>query len=187
MTGAGIRRLLHALTAGSLILVPLTSWTLFRWFIITVTAIAFAVDRLRLRNATLQQTLDRYLPVFRARERNRTSGAVWLWAGYALASWIPPVPTAPAAGILVAALADPAASLAGTRVGRGQEKTWTGSSAALLVAVLVLSALGLPALTVVCGALAGAALERWPGPIDDNLLIAPGVAGVVGVTGWLVA
>ena len=36
--------------------------------------------------------------------------------------------------------------------------------------------------TVIGAAVVGTALERWPGPINDNLLVAPGVACVVWIT-----
>jgi hypothetical protein len=46
---------------------------------------------------------------------------------------------------------------------------------------MVLIVLGLPWLGVVGGALAAMLLERWPGPLNDNLVVAPGVALIV----WL--
>jgi dolichol kinase len=109
------------------------------------------------------------------------NGATWLCVGYALASWFPPM--APAGGILVAALADPAAALAGGLAGPSRGKTAHGSVAALMVSLVALWLVGFSWPATLCGAVVGAVLERWPGPLDDNVLIAPGVACVV----WLTA
>jgi dolichol kinase len=53
----------------------------------------------------------------------------------------------------------------------------------LLTAAAVLAALGLSLRSVAAGSLAAAVLERWSRPLDDNLVIAPGVAAVVWIVG----
>ena len=92
-----------------------------------------------------------------------------------MAAWFPhPAATA---GILVGAFADPAASWAGsTVVETSKRKTWIGSGAAALVAALALLVTGLSLLVVVGGAVVAMALERWSGPLNDNFVVAPGVA-----------
>jgi dolichol kinase len=86
------------------------------------------------------------------------------------------------AGILTGAFADPAASMAGSMVAKPSDrKTWVGSGAAAVVAAAVLFVIGVPNIAVVGGALAAMALERWSGPLNDNLVVAPGVALIV----WL--
>jgi hypothetical protein len=64
----------------------------------------------------------------------------------------------------------------GTRAGVPGGKTLPGTLAVTAATVTLSFALGLgwgPA--VVAGVVAGAA-ERWSGPIDDNLVVAPAVA-----------
>ncbi len=185
MTGAEVRRILHALTAGILLIVPLSSWVFFRGFVIALAVTAAAVDALRRRHAGVRQVLTRYVPVFRTAELTRASGAVWLMTGYAIASWAPPRPAV--AGILVAALADPVASAVGSMGKRSSGKTWRGTSAAVLVAGGVLWVIGLPILPLCVIALLAGMLERWPGPFDDNVVLAPGVAAAVWVAGGVFA
>ena len=64
-------------------------------------------------------------------------------------------------------------------VRQGEKKTWVGSGAAAVVAAFVLLPTGIPIFAVIAGAVAAMALERWPGPLNDNLTVAPGVALVV--------
>ncbi|MDH3290290.1 MAG: hypothetical protein OEO20_01440 [Gemmatimonadota bacterium] len=174
MTATGLRRLLHASTASVVLLVPLVSWTGLRTAVAGAAVGALLLETLRLRVPSVGTRLRRLVPVFRDREIARPSGAMWLAVGYGLAVLLP----APAAagGIVVGAVADPAASWIGS-LGRAiGPKTWRGSLVHLVVAVAVLAALGFPAVSVLAGATVGSALERWPAGLDDNLLIAPGVA-----------
>jgi len=94
-----------------------------------------------------------------------------------MTAWMPA--PAPAAAVLAGALADPAAALVGGRFGRGQPKSWPGTVAALVVATVALWLIGIAPAVAGAAGLAAAALERWSGPVDDNLLIAPGVGLVV--------
>lgn len=181
MTGPGLRRLMHAASATVLLLVPLASWQTFRVTAFVLAAFAVTAEGARLAVPAFRRALGRMVPVFRPREGNRPSGAMWLAVGFALAA-LTPAP-APAAGILVAALADPAASLVGTWRRPAGRKTWRGTAAHAVVAVVVLAVLGWPAPAVVCGAAVSSALERWSAGIDDNLLVAPVTALVVFILG----
>ena len=155
-------------------------WREARWVLTAACVAGVALEMLRLQRRSVRDALAKAVPVFRPDEAGRASGAFWLLVGYAAASWIP-VP-GPTSGILAAALADPAASMVGSRWGRGARKSWVGTVAAWVVAAMALTAIGLPLGVALVGAFVAAGLERWPGPFDDNLLIAPGVAASV----WLV-
>ena len=176
-----LRRILHAGSAAVLLIPLLADWGQLRWVLVVVAVVAVVVDVARIRLPQLSHRLATWVPVFRAGETGRLCGATWLSLGYALAVWFPPV--APAAGILVSALADPAASLVGGWNSRSVGKTANGSMAALVTSLVVLAMLGLPWQAAVSGAVVGTLLERWPGPCNDNLVIAPGVACVV----WLLS
>ena len=179
MKGRALRRVLHASSAAVLVIPLAFDWNLLRLLLVATALVAVTVDMARIRIGWLRQQLARMVPVFRETEATRICGATWLSLGYALAAWFPPI--APAAGILVGAFADPAASAAGSWKASSKGKTARGSSAALITAALALTAIGLPWQAVVAGSLVGAMLERWPGPCSDNLLVAPGVACTV----WL--
>ena len=176
-----VRRLLHAVSAMVLLIAVVGSWDLLRLALVCAAVVALLLDWARTRLSTWGDYLERLAPLFKPAEANRLNGATWLCVGYALASWFPPM--APAGGILVAALADPAAALAGGLAGPSRGKTAHGSVAALMVSLVGLWLVGFSWPATLCGAVVGAVLERWPGPLDDNVLIAPGVACVV----WLTA
>jgi dolichol kinase len=176
VTPGWLRPLLHAATA-LLLLTLLQSWQALRSTLVLAGLLAVAFETVRLSRADVRDLAARWVPVYRPEEAGRPSGAVWLFIGYALAAWMP-VP-APAAAVLAGALADPAAALVGGRFGHGRPKSWPGTAAALTMAAGALLVLGLPPLAVAGGGLAAAALERWSGPINDNLLVAPGVGLVV--------
>lgn len=181
MTGEGIRRLVHAGSAVVLLLAPLHSWTALRVVLTAGVPLVLLLELVRLRVPALAGALAARLPVFRPREARGVSGAVWLWIGYAIASWLPP--PAAVGGILVGALADPAAALVGSRWGRGAPKSWQGTAAVIGVAAVALVVAGFGWPGVLVGAVAAGVIERWPGPLDDNLVVPPGVAAVV----WLLA
>ncbi len=178
MKPAAVRRLLHASTAAILLVAFFGSVGLLRYTLAGLAAIALLLDCLRVSRPAVGSLFRRLVPVFRGSEAHRLSGATWLCIGYAAAAWCP-LPAA-TAGILAGAFADPAASLVGSAFNReGLKKTWAGSAAAAVVAVLVLLPIGIQIGAVLAGALAAMVLERWPGPLDDNLVVAPGVALVV--------
>lgn len=174
MTGALLRRSLHAATGAVLLVTAWLPWHQFRTGIWVIASLVLLVDAARLLHPGLHQTLARVFPVFRPHESRRPSGAAWLWLGYALAVLTPPSPGR--AGILVGALADPVAAIVGERFGLPSRKSWQGSLAGLAVAAAALAALRLPLTAVISGAIVATLLERWPGPFDDNLVVAPGVA-----------
>ncbi|NIM48896.1 MAG: hypothetical protein GTN62_03815 [Gemmatimonadales bacterium] len=177
MSAAGLRRLLHACTAAVLLVIPLASWTAFRVVVLVGAVVAVAFETARLSLPGFGPRVARVVPVFRASEARRPSGAAWLGVGYGIAVWFPQ--PAPVAGVLVAALADPAASFVGARRSTLGRKTFAGSAAHFTVACGLLAVLGLGWTVVLSAAAVGAALERWSGAVDDNLLVAPGVAAVV--------
>jgi dolichol kinase len=181
VNGSSLRRLLHALSAALLLIVPLSSWKTFRIAVTGLAVAALLLDGLRVGVAAVGERLRRYVPVFRPVERRRPSGAAWLAAGLAVSAWFPP--PAPLIAVLTGALADPAASFAGARLGRrqGAGKTAVGSGAFVLVAIGISVAAGVPWSRALVIAAVGMAVERWSGPIDDNLLVAPATAIAV----WL--
>ena len=180
MNAAVARRLLHASSSLVLLLHFFGSQELLRNGLIGCAALAVILDSLRVVRPAFGAFVFGLVPVFRASESTRLSGATWLCFGYALAAWFPhPAVTA---GILAGALADPAASWAGSTVAKpSTNKTWVGSGTAAAVAAVALFVLGIPLVAVVGGAVATMALERWSGPLNDNLVVAPGAALIV----WL--
>jgi dolichol kinase len=173
-----LRPALHAGTV--IILLPLVdSARTFRAALLAAGLGAVAFEALRLGLPPVRDLAARLVPVFRPREAARPSGAAWLCLGYALCAWMPP--TASVSAVLAGALADPAAAVVGTRFGSGGPKSWPGTLAAFVMAAVVLRVVvHLPLSAAVLAGLVAALLERWPGPFDDNLLIAPGV----GLTVW---
>ena len=131
-----VRRLLHAVSAMVLLIAVVGSWDLLRLALVCAAVVALLLDWARTRLSTWGDYLERLAPLFKPAEANRLNGATWLCVGYALASWFPPM--APAGGILVAALADPAAALAGGLAGPSRGKTAHGSVAALMVSLVAL-------------------------------------------------
>ena len=176
MKAASLRRLIHAATV--LVLVPsmFDVW-LFRWLLWSVAATILVLDITRTKNAKFDAWLTRIVPVFRERESDRISGASFLWLGYSLVAFFPlEVATI---GILAAGLADPAASLVGSRWGSGMGKGLVGSTACFFVIITVTLGFSVRLPVGLVAALVGTLLERFPGPFDDNLLLAPGVAGAI--------
>ena len=174
MTPAGARRLLHAATA-AVALLGLVSLSALRLATTYLAITAVLVEALRLRIPAVGRGLAAHVPVYRDHERERPSGAMWLALGYALAAWVPH-PTAALTGILAGGLADPAAAMVGSRYGRGARKSLVGSAVVGIVALAAGLVTGLPLAAAGGAALAAAVVERWPGPCDDNLLVAPAAA-----------
>jgi dolichol kinase len=176
-----MRRTIHAVTSSVLLLGFLGDWSLLRLVLSVSVPVAAVLEGIRIRYPPVRDGFSRLVPVFRPSEAARPSGAFWLLVGYAAAVWFPETPAA--AGVLAGALADPAASLVGSRWGGGERKSWIGTAAALGVSLAIFLALGLPLVATLAAAAVAAALERWPGPADDNLIIPPGVAVCV----WMLA
>lgn len=186
MSYPNLRRLLHASSALVILTVPFGSEAVLRFVLLGGAVLAISLDSLRVAMPAFGKRVVSLVPVFREPEANSLSGATWLSIGFALAAWFPY--PASVAGILVGALADPAASLIGSRYGKAAEKTWSGSFAAAIVAaaaigaVAVFNSTSIPWIAVLLGAAAATVLERWSGKLNDNLLVAPGTALVV----WLI-
>jgi dolichol kinase len=171
-----LRRALHAASAVVSLLI-LLSPTALRVGTAYLAATMLALEVARLRSAAVSTVLSRWIPVYRERERARPSGALWLLLAYAACAWFPP--PASVAGILAGGLADPAGAAVGSRAGAGSGKSLSGSVAVTAVSVLAIRAAGAPWRAAVPAGLAAAVVERWAGPIDDNLLVAPVAAAVV--------
>jgi len=181
VTAPSLRRLLHAATGATLLLAPLFSWEFLRAVFVAVAVLAVVAEAIRLRAPRVRALLASRVPVFRDREATRPSGAMWLAVGYALASLTPsPGPTA---GILVGALADPAAAWVGSRWGRAGRKTVLGSATHFVIALALVSATTGEWPVAVAAAVVATALERWPLGLDDNLLVAPATALTVVLVG----
>jgi dolichol kinase len=178
MSPEAIRRILHASSASVLLFAHFGSVGLLRITLVCAAAIALLLDSLRISRPAFGFFLANLVPVFRPSESKRLSGATWLCLGYA-ATALCPMPAA-TSGILVGAFADPAAALIGSRFGaKGLRKTWAGSAAAASVAAIVLVPIGIPLVAIAAGSATAMLLERWPGPLNDNLVVSPGVAFVV--------
>jgi dolichol kinase len=181
MKSTGLRRLVHGASAAVLLLVVVGSWDLLRLVLVAAAALGLVVEGLRIGNPSVAAWIHGRFPVFRTSERTRLSGATWLCLGYLAAACFPA--PAPAAGIMVGAMADPAASLAGSWRRQSDRKSLRGSAAACGISATVLYVLGFPILTVALGSLVAAVIERWSGPLNDNFALAPAVA----LTVWYLA
>jgi dolichol kinase len=122
--------------------------------------------------------------MLRPHERRHLAGATYMVLAYLLALLLFPTPVAVAA-MLYNALGDASAALVGKRWGRHRTawgKSWEGAGAGLLVNLAVGVAVpGLPAASVLLGALTAATVEFLPLPLDDNLR----VTLVGGAAAWL--
>ncbi len=177
MRTATFRRAMHAAAAGLLLVAALGSWELFRVTVFALAALAAILETMRLSRPGFRDFLARQVPAFRPGERSHPSGALWLAFGLAAAAFFPA--QAATVGVLAGTLGDPAASLVGSRLGGGKSKSWAGSAAAFVVITLAALACHAGWRAALAAGLVGAALERWSPPLDDNLVIAPGVALVV--------
>jgi dolichol kinase len=135
-------------------------------------AFAFAMDLVRLRVPALNRLFFRALPALASpRERSGIASSTWFLVGAALTLAFFPRAFAEA-GILVLALADPAASWFGRRYGRRRfgSGTVVGSCLFGLVSAILLWPVAgiLPALAT---AAAVTLVEAAPSGIDDNLLV----------------
>ncbi|OGU01468.1 MAG: hypothetical protein A2085_01525 [Gemmatimonadetes bacterium GWC2_71_10] len=138
----------------------------------TAFGIALLIDAVRLlapRRARPVLALAGSL--YRPDEQRRLSGATLLMTAY-VGTWLLFPPVAAARAIVVAAVADPAAALAGSRWSRARgRKTWVGSAAAFAVALVVLLVWRTALPVSVLAALVAALAERVPGAGLDNLAL----------------
>ncbi len=186
MTSVWLRRMLHAFTA-VVALAALVSATALRATTLFLVLAAILLEFVRLRSSVWHRRVAKIVPVYRDAEITRPSGAMWLACGYAVAAWLPG--NAAVAGVLAGAFADPAAAAVGMRWGAGgggggggarvSGKSWIGSGTAALVIAVIAVVTGHALVATLVASLAGAGLERWSTPVDDNLVVAPGVAAVL--------
>jgi dolichol kinase len=116
--------------------------------------------------------------VFRPAEAGAPSGAATLALGYALAWWLFP-PAVAEAAIVVAAVADPAAALVGSRFGRGEPKSLPGSLACFCAAALVLAVFRVAPAALAAAAIGAALAERAPWRGTDNVAVPLVVAALL--------
>ncbi len=170
------RKLLHVVAAGAAAAVV---WVLpptpARGILLGAAVLAVAIDLGRLLLAGPGRAFDRAVgTLLRAPERRRLTGATMLAIGGAAAALLFPGPDA-VYGLLCAGLADAAGAVAGRALGRhrwARGKSLEGSLVFLAAAFLIgwsVPPLGAAAAALV--ALALAALEALPLPLDDNLSV----------------
>lgn len=180
------RRLFHALSGSAAALV-LTLWDPRR---ATAAAILGSVvlalvvlDLARLRSTRINTFFFRaFSRVASPREARRPVSSTWYALGLLLAVLLFPLHTA-VSGILVLALADPAASYLGRRWGTRPflGGSLEGTLAFVAVAAVVLSLRHSPAAALPAAVVASLA-ERRSWPLDDNLTVPLVTSGAV----WLV-
>ncbi len=166
--------------------VPVLVWPLPRPVAVAVLVpaalLAVAIDASRLRFRPVRYRFLRLTrTMLRPHERHGFAGATYMAVAYALAVALFPKPVAVAA-MLFNGLGDAAAALVGKRWGRHRTrrgKSWEGFGAGLAVdlgVAAVVLALD-PRLTpagALAGALAAAAIEFLPLPLDDNVRVTLG-------------
>jgi dolichol kinase len=142
---------------------------------IVVALLAFDALRLRITAANVL-FFKLFVRLASPREARRIASSTWYMMGIALAVLVAPG-TMAVSGILVMALADPAASYFGRRWGRHPYLGGTveGSAVFLLVALAVLLPRHAAPVAVVVAVMA-TVLERRSWPLDDNLAVPVGCA-----------
>lgn len=177
------RKLFHAVNGVSIVLaltiLPIPTWTAVA-FLGAVLALLAVMDGVRLTDRGLNRRFFRtFSPLASPREARGVASSTWYALGVVLTLLLFPRQEA-LAGILVLALADPAAGVVGRvwgrhRLGRG---TWEGTGAFVAVAFVALLPF-VPWWAALTTALITAVVERVSWPLDDNLVIAPAVAGIL--------
>jgi len=138
----------------------------------SITLALLLLDLLRLRIPRANLLFFQILPYLASpREAKGVASSTWYMAGITLALAVAPLP-AVASGIVVLALADPAASYFGRRWGQMPflGGTVEGSAVFAIVAVAALAPRhGWP--VAISAALVAMVLERRSWPLDDNLTL----------------
>ena len=177
------RRLFHAATGVILVVIlrfaPVRVGTALL-FLGAILMGLVLVDVLRLALPQVNRAFFRTFSLLASpREAGRVSSSTWYMVGVFLAVVLFPVEAA-MAGILVLALADPAASVVGRLWGRRKlgNGTVLGSASFTLVAFLVLLFFA-PWPVAISTAVISTVVESMPLPIDDNLLVTLSTAGAL--------
>ncbi len=177
------RRVFHA-TSGSLIVWVFTA----RWFpdeVVLVSLgillfLALVLDLARLRSPTLNHLFFRsFKTLVSPREERRLASSTWYLVGAILVLVLFSRPAA-LGGILVMALADPAASIVGRKW--GTRSIGKGTVTGMVVFAVVAFACLLPFVPwphALVAALATGLVEVVPWGLDDNLTVPLAVAGVL--------
>lgn len=177
------RRIFHAAN-GIFIVLALKALPIRTWDAVVLFGVVFSVllllDGVRLAHPQLNRLFFQFFsPLVSPREVKKPASSTWYVLGVLLTLLLFPRHEA-LGGILVLALADPAAAFVGKHWGRQRLGAGTvqGSLAFIVVAFFVL----LPFASwpvALAGALAGALVEILPWDVDDNLVVPPAVAGVL--------
>lgn len=169
------RRLFHAINglviAGILSLDAVDSRTMALGLGAVVVILVIS-DLIRLRSKQLNTMFYRVFRHFVSpRERDRLASSTWYIVGCLVVVLLYSKPVA-LAGILVLALADPAASYVGRRWGRRRIGTGTvlGTTVFFLVSLAVFVGFAHPAVALMA-AVVSTAFEPLPWRIDDNLTV----------------
>lgn len=175
------RRILHAMT-GTLIFFAVTQLELSKSLTVTGLSVLFLIllasDLARLRVPHLNILFFRFFQILVSpRESQNIASSTWYILGALITIMLFPL-SAALSGILVLAWADPTASYLGRRWGRRAflGGTLEGTTAFLVVAVLILSVRHPPAIAIPSACLI-TLVERSAWPLDDNLILAPACAG----------
>ena len=184
------RRIFHAIT-GTVIFVAVTQLDLSESLTITGLSVLFlillALDLIRLRVPHLNILFFRFFQILVSpRESQSIASSTWYILGALIAIVLFPI-SAALSGILILAWADPTASYLGRRWGRRSflGGTLEGTTAFLVVAVLILSVRHPPAIAIPSACLI-TLVERSAWPLDDNLVLAPACAGILTLSELLI-
>ncbi len=172
------RRLFHA-SGVVLLLVPYWLGARARLFFLVAAFLVTVLDLWRLKDPRAKEILGRVFgPLLRPQEKQRLSGTFFFFWGLAL-SFLLFGNRCASLGLLVLALADPLAGIAGTLCPRPAflKKTLFGTLTFGLVAALIFGVAGFPwAKALWVGGLA-ALLENLS-PLDDNFVLPVGVGAL---------
>lgn len=184
------RRILHAIT-GTVIFLAVTQLELSKSLTVTGLSVLFLIllasDLARLRVPHLNILFFRFFQILVSpRESQNIASSTWYILGALIAIALFPI-SAALSGILVLAWADPTASYLGRRWGRRAflGGTLEGTTAFLVVAVLILSVRHPPSIAIPSACLI-TLVERSSWPLDDNLILAPACAGILTLSDLIV-
>lgn len=177
------RRVFHAgngvLIVAALGILPIDTWTALV-LLGSILSVLLLMDGLRLTNPKLNRMFfQAFTPLASPREAGKVASSTWYVGGVLLALLLFPRSVA-LAGVLVLALADPAAGVVGRAVGTRSFGAGTvqGSVTFALVAFLCLLPFA-PWWAALAAAVAATLVEALPWPVDDNLTIPPTAAGTL--------